>query len=74
MLTVGPRRRSAQAFLIGEEFIDGSPVCLVLGDNIFYAQGLSRRLHVAEERAVPQRVWPGQCAGTSTTRIGGARC
>ena len=40
----------AQAFLIGEEFIDGSPVCLVLGDNIFYAQGLSRRLQEIARR------------------------
>lgn len=31
----------AQAFLIGREFLNGSPVCLVLGDNIFYGQGLS---------------------------------
>lgn len=29
----------AQAFTIGEEFIDTDPVCLVLGDNIFYGQG-----------------------------------
>ena len=28
----------AQAFLIGEEFIDKSPVCLILGDNIFYGK------------------------------------
>lgn len=34
----------AQAFILGEEFIGGSPVCLILGDNIFYAEGLSRRL------------------------------
>src|SRR5271154_3318219 len=26
----------AQAFIVGEEFIDNSPVCLILGDNIFY--------------------------------------
>ena len=34
----------AQAFLIAEDFIAGQPVCLILGDNIFYAQGLSRTL------------------------------
>jgi len=28
----------AQAFLVGEEFIDGNAVCLILGDNIFYGQ------------------------------------
>ena len=28
----------AQAFLVGEEFIDNQPVCLVLGDNIFYGK------------------------------------
>ena len=34
----------AQAFLIGEEFVSGHPSCLILGDNIFYSQGMSRWL------------------------------
>jgi len=34
----------AQAFILGEKFLDGSPACLILGDNIFYAEGLSRKL------------------------------
>jgi len=34
----------AQAFLLAEDFLDGGPACLILGDNIFYAEGLSRRL------------------------------
>jgi glucose-1-phosphate thymidylyltransferase len=34
----------AQAFLIGEEFIGHESVALILGDNIFYGQGLGRRL------------------------------
>ena len=34
----------ADAFRIGADFIDGDPVALVLGDNIFYGEGLSRRL------------------------------
>lgn len=34
----------AQAFLIGEKFLNGEPACLILGDNIFYAQGFSSKL------------------------------
>src|SRR5262245_4493880 len=30
----------AQSFLIGERFIDGGPVCLILGDNIFFGHDL----------------------------------
>jgi Glucose-1-phosphate thymidylyltransferase (EC 2.7.7.24) len=39
----------AQAFIIGEEFIDGDSVCLVLGDNIFYGQGFSPMLQRATQ-------------------------
>lgn len=40
----------AQAFLIGEEFIGDDPVCLVLGDNIYYGPGLSQLLLQASAR------------------------
>ena len=40
----------AQAFLIGEEFIGSSPVAMVLGDNIFYGQGLKKRLCQAVDK------------------------
>ena len=41
----------AQAFLIGEEFIGNDSVCLILGDNIFYGQGLTQQLRVAATQA-----------------------
>lgn len=40
----------AQAFLIGEAFIGQDAVCLTLGDNIFYGQGLSALLQRAANR------------------------
>jgi glucose-1-phosphate thymidylyltransferase len=39
----------AQAFLLGKEFIDNQPVCLILGDNIFYGQGLQSKLREAAQ-------------------------
>jgi len=39
----------AQAFLIAERFIGGDPVCLVLGDNIFYGHGLPQMLRSAAD-------------------------
>ena len=39
----------AQAFIIGDEFIGNSPVCLVLGDNIFYGSGLTKTLQNARK-------------------------
>jgi glucose-1-phosphate thymidylyltransferase len=40
-------RGLADAFLIGEKFINGTPVCLILGDNIFFGQGLSDQVRQA---------------------------
>lgn len=40
----------AQAFIIGEDFIGDSSVCLVLGDNIFYGQGFTPKLRDAVKR------------------------
>ena len=42
----------AEAFLLGEKFIGNDPVCLVLGDNIFYGEGLEILLNKARKRAV----------------------
>lgn len=40
-------RGLAEAFIIGEEFIENDNVCLILGDNIFYGQGLKEKVQNA---------------------------
>jgi glucose-1-phosphate thymidylyltransferase len=45
----------AQAFIIGEEFIDGDDVCLVLGDNIFYGSNLSKMLDNARKNVEQEK-------------------
>ncbi len=39
----------AQAFVLGEKFLNGEPGCLILGDNIFYGQGFSKMLLQAQQ-------------------------
>ena len=38
----------AQAFIIGRQFVGNDPVCLILGDNIFYGHGLPEKLRRAK--------------------------
>jgi glucose-1-phosphate thymidylyltransferase len=47
----------AQAFLIGRAFIGGAPCCLVLGDNIFFGQGLGRLLQQAAHKTTGATVF-----------------
>ena len=42
-------RGLADAFLVGREFIAGNPVCLILGDNIFFGHGLPEQLRRAAD-------------------------
>jgi len=39
----------AQAFIIGKDFIDADPVCMILGDNVFYGEGLPDMMQRASE-------------------------
>jgi glucose-1-phosphate thymidylyltransferase len=47
----------AQAFTIGRDFIGDDPVCLILGDNIFYGHGLIEMLRRATERTAGATVF-----------------
>ena len=47
----------AQAFVLGEEFIDGNPCALVLGDNIFYGHDLAKDLRQAATKMDGARVF-----------------
>jgi len=47
----------AQAFLLAEEFLDGGPCALVLGDNIFYGHDLAKDLREATGKVVGARVF-----------------
>ena len=41
----------AQAFILAEEFLDGAPSCLILGDNIFYGHGLVQLLQESSQQS-----------------------
>ncbi len=47
----------AQAYLIGEKFVDNQPSCLVLGDNIFYGAGMQQLLAQADNRTTGATVF-----------------
>ena len=40
----------AQAYLLAEDFLDGAPSAMVLGDNVFFGEGLSAKLRAADAR------------------------
>lgn len=46
----------AQAFIIGDKFIGADDVCMVLGDNIFYGQGLTELLKKAKENVEQKQI------------------
>ena len=46
----------AEAFILGEQFIGEDPVCLILGDNIFYGIDFSKQLEMVVERTLSEGV------------------
>jgi glucose-1-phosphate thymidylyltransferase len=50
-------RGLADAFIVGKDFIAGEPVCLILGDNIFFGHDLPKRLRACAELTEGARVF-----------------
>ncbi|MBX2999821.1 MAG: glucose-1-phosphate thymidylyltransferase RfbA [Caldilineaceae bacterium] len=50
-------RGIAEAFILGKEFIGDSPVCLILGDNIFYGHGLPEKLIAGAQQKQGARIF-----------------
>lgn len=50
----------AQAFIIGEEFINNEPCALVLGDNIYFGQSFGKKLEVASQLTQGAMVFAGK--------------
>ena len=51
----------AQAYILAEEFLDGSPSAMVLGDNIFYGSGFINLLSSANEKTEGGTVFAMRC-------------
>lgn len=47
----------AQAFIIGEHFVGNNPSCLILGDNIYYAEGFSKKMQNVTQRSAGATVF-----------------
>ena len=47
----------AESFILGEDFLNESPCCLVLGDNIFFGQGFSRKIKQAAKESSGARIF-----------------
>ncbi len=50
-------RGVGEAFILGRDFIDRKPVCLILGDNVFYGHGLPNQLQAARAHAAGAQIF-----------------